>query len=73
MFGTLLSWIDPSEVDAAMTGESNRQTSFWSICRKMFTKEARRALAAAVNLLNIFGAALLKREKSKPSVSVIAH
>jgi hypothetical protein len=69
VFGSVLSSVDADQVHAVITSESNNTRSLWTICRRLFTKEALRALAAGVGLLNVVGSALLKRDKSETVAS----
>jgi hypothetical protein len=72
IFGGVLQFLDPDQVHAAIAAESKSGRSVWAVCRRLFTKEALR-VAVAVGLLNILGAALLRREtrETGPSKSPV--
>jgi uncharacterized protein YjgD (DUF1641 family) len=58
IFSNLLSSIDPGKLQAVVSNAGNDAPSLLAIGKQAASKDARRGLAAAVGLLNIFGEAL---------------
>ncbi len=58
MFGRLLTSIDPDKLSAVLSNVSKETPSLLSIGKQATSKDARRAMATAVGLLNVFGEAL---------------
>jgi uncharacterized protein YjgD (DUF1641 family) len=61
----LLGSIDPDQLNSAIEGEEKEVPSLWAIGKQATTKDARRGMATAVGLLNVFGAAL-NQQQAKP-------
>jgi uncharacterized protein YjgD (DUF1641 family) len=64
-FSSLLSSIDPDELHSVMADSEKEPPSLFSIGRQAMSKDARRGMAAAAGLLNVFGAALNARKPEK--------
>jgi uncharacterized protein YjgD (DUF1641 family) len=62
MFTNLLSSIDPDELHSVIAGVDSRTPSLLDIGKQAMSKDARRGIATAVGLLNVFGAALNKQQ-----------
>jgi uncharacterized protein YjgD (DUF1641 family) len=62
MVGNLLNGIDPDQLRSVLAGGANKPPSFWQIWKRATTEDARRGMATAVGLLNLFGAALRKQK-----------
>jgi uncharacterized protein YjgD (DUF1641 family) len=58
IFSNLLSSIDPDKFHAVISNASKDAPSLLVIGKQATSKDARRGMAAAVGLLNVFGAAL---------------
>ena len=58
IFGRLLTSIDPDKLSAVLSSVSKETPSLLSIGKQATSKDARRGIAAAVGLLNVFGEAL---------------
>jgi uncharacterized protein YjgD (DUF1641 family) len=58
IFGRLLTSIDPDKLSAALSNVSKQTPSLLSIGKQATSKDARRGMATAVGLLNVFGEAL---------------
>ena len=61
----LLGSIDPEQLNAAIAGSDKEVPSLWAIGKQATTKDARRGMATAVGLLNVFGAALNGQKGTK--------
>jgi len=57
-FGSLLSSIDPGKLHAVISNTGQEAPSLLAIGKQAASKDARRGMAAAVGLLNVFGEAL---------------
>jgi len=65
-FGDLLSSIDPGKLHAVLSSaEKGDPPSLLSIVRQANSRDARRGMAAAVGLLNVFGATLNARSAAE--------
>jgi uncharacterized protein YjgD (DUF1641 family) len=62
MLGNLLNGIDPDELHSVLSGGAKKPPSLWQILKRATTEDARRGMATAVSLLNLFGAALRKQK-----------
>jgi len=60
IMGSILNTLDPDELHAAMHPEE-KDASILTIARKLTSKESRKAALIGANLLNVFGAALMKQ------------
>jgi len=58
IFGRLLTSIDPDKLSAVLSSVSKETPSLLSIGKQATSKDARRGMATAVGLLNVFGEAL---------------
>jgi uncharacterized protein YjgD (DUF1641 family) len=58
IFSNLLSSIDPDKLHAVISNAGKDAPSLLAIGKQATSKEARRGMAAAVGLLNVFGEAL---------------
>ena len=58
IFRNLLSSIDPDKLHAVISNAGKDAPSLLAIGKQATSKDARRGMAAAVGLLNVFGAAL---------------
>lgn len=65
IFSSLLSVIDADALHAVLAGAGKEPPSLLAIGKKATSKDARRGMAAAVELLNVFGAALSKQQTEK--------
>jgi uncharacterized protein YjgD (DUF1641 family) len=65
IFSNLLSSIDPDKLSSVIAQASKEPPSLLAIGKQAASKEARRAMAVAMGLLNVFGAALEKPEAAK--------
>jgi uncharacterized protein YjgD (DUF1641 family) len=65
IFSNLLSSIDPDALHAALNGAGKEPPSLLALGKQATSKDARRGMAAAVGLLNVFGAALSKQQSDK--------
>jgi uncharacterized protein YjgD (DUF1641 family) len=66
--GTVLSNVDPDSLHTAIEGKPEdrnaKAPSLWAIGKQIRSEEARLGLAAAMNLLTVFGAAIKKQRKA---------
>jgi uncharacterized protein YjgD (DUF1641 family) len=62
MFTNLLKAIDTERMHLLLTGTESKPASLWALGREAMTEDARQAMATAVGLLNVFGAALRKQK-----------
>jgi hypothetical protein len=60
----LLKQIDADQLHSLLTESGTKPPSFWQIAKRARTEDARRGLATAVELLNIFGAAQKPTDKN---------
>lgn len=67
IFGNVLKSVDPDKLSAVFADTANRDASLLSIGKQAASKDARRAMATAVGLLNILGDALEKQQPSHKS------
>ena len=68
IFSNLLSSIDPDKLHAVVSGAGKNAPSLLAIGKQAASKDARRGMAAAIGLLNIFGEALnAQKAGSEPS------
>jgi uncharacterized protein YjgD (DUF1641 family) len=67
-FTNLLSSIDADKLHAVVADAENETPSLLSIGKQATSKDARRGLATAVGLLNVFGAALRTANEGKKKV-----
>jgi uncharacterized protein YjgD (DUF1641 family) len=65
IFSNLLNSIDADALHAVVAGAGKDTPSLLELGRQAASKDARRGLAAAVGLLNVFGAALSKQQIDK--------
>jgi len=65
IFSNLLSSIDPDKLSAVFAQAGKEPPSLLAIGKQATSKEARRSMAVAMGLLNVFGAALGKQEAAK--------
>jgi uncharacterized protein YjgD (DUF1641 family) len=65
IFSNLLNSIDADALHAVVAGAGKETPSLLALGRKAASKDARRGLATAVGLLNLFGAALNKQQIEK--------
>jgi uncharacterized protein YjgD (DUF1641 family) len=65
IFSNLLSSIDPDKLSAVLAQAGKEPPSLLAIGKQATSKEARRSMAVAMGLLNVFGAALGKQEAAK--------
>jgi uncharacterized protein YjgD (DUF1641 family) len=56
--GNLVKYINPDDLHGVLEEAARRPPSFFQIVRRMTSKDARRALGSVAAVLNIFGAAL---------------
>ena len=62
ILGNVLNTLDPDELHKAMqVGE--KEASLFRVVKGLMTKESRRAAVISVNLLNVFGKALIKLDE----------
>jgi uncharacterized protein YjgD (DUF1641 family) len=64
-FSNLLILIDPDALHAVVAEAGEETPSLLALGRQAASKDARRGLATAVGLLNVFGAALSKQQIEK--------
>jgi uncharacterized protein YjgD (DUF1641 family) len=64
-FSNLLILIDPDALHAVVAEAGKETPSLLALGRQAASKDARRGLATAVGLLNVFGAALSKQQTEK--------
>ena len=62
MFTNLLKAMDTERMHLLLTGTANKPPSLWELGKEAMSEDARRGMATAVGLLNVFGAALRKQE-----------
>jgi uncharacterized protein YjgD (DUF1641 family) len=67
IFGNVLKSVDPNKLSALLADTANQDASLLSIGKQAASKDARRAMATAVGLLNILGDALEKQNPSHKS------
>jgi uncharacterized protein YjgD (DUF1641 family) len=67
VFSNLLNSIDPDELHAVISNSGKETPSLMSIGKQATSKDARRGMAAAVELLALFGAALRTQQTQKHS------
>jgi uncharacterized protein YjgD (DUF1641 family) len=65
IFSNLLSSIDADALHAVVAGAGKVAPSFFALGKQAASKDARRGMATAVGLLNVFGAALSKQQTEK--------
>jgi uncharacterized protein YjgD (DUF1641 family) len=65
IFSNLLNSIDADALHAVVAGAGKETPSLLALGRQAASKDARRGLAAAVGLLNLFGAALNNQQIEK--------
>jgi uncharacterized protein YjgD (DUF1641 family) len=65
MFSNLLTLIDADALQALIADAGKETPSLLALGKQAASKDARRGLATAVGLLNVFGAALSKQETEK--------
>jgi uncharacterized protein YjgD (DUF1641 family) len=65
IFSKLLSSIDADALHAVVAGGGKETPSLLALGKQAASKDARRGLATAVGLLNLFGAALAKQQTEK--------
>jgi uncharacterized protein YjgD (DUF1641 family) len=65
IFSNLLNSIDADALPAVVTGAGKETPSLLALGKQAASKDARRGLATAVGLLNLFGAALNKQQIEK--------
>jgi uncharacterized protein YjgD (DUF1641 family) len=65
MFSNLLTLIDADALHAMITEAGKETPSLLALGKQAASKDARRGLATAVGLLNVFGAALSKQQSDK--------
>jgi uncharacterized protein YjgD (DUF1641 family) len=63
IFSNLLNSIDADALHAVVAGSGKETPSLLALGKQAASKDARRGLATAVGLLNLFGAALDKQQK----------
>jgi uncharacterized protein YjgD (DUF1641 family) len=64
IFSSVLSSIDADALHAVVAGAGKEAPSLLSLGKQATSKDARRGIAAAVGLLNVFGTALKQRSKT---------
>lgn len=67
VFSNLLSSIDADALHAVLAGAGKEAPSLLTLGKQAASKDARRGMAAAVGLLNVFGAALSEQQSDKHS------
>jgi uncharacterized protein YjgD (DUF1641 family) len=67
LFSNLLSSIDVDALHGVLAGADKEVPSLLALGKQAASKDARRGMAAAVGLLNAFGAALSKQQSNKHS------
>jgi hypothetical protein len=65
IFSNLLGSIDPDALHAVVAEAGKEAPSLLALGKQAASKNARRGLATAVGLLNVFGAALNKQQREK--------
>jgi uncharacterized protein YjgD (DUF1641 family) len=65
IFSNLLSSIDADALHGVLDGAGKEPPSLLALGKQAASKDARRGMAAAVGLLNVFGAALSKQQSDK--------
>jgi uncharacterized protein YjgD (DUF1641 family) len=65
IFSSVLSSIDADALHAVLAGAGKETPSLLTLGKQATSKDARRGMAAAVGLLNVFGAALSKEQSDK--------
>jgi uncharacterized protein YjgD (DUF1641 family) len=61
MAGNLMKDVNPDALHKVLDESSSEPPSLFQILKRMMSKDARRALGAAVSVLNVFGGALGKQ------------
>jgi uncharacterized protein YjgD (DUF1641 family) len=61
MFTNLLKTLDTERMHVLLAGSQSEPPSLFALGRQAMSKDARRGMATAVGLLNVFGAALRKQ------------
>ena len=64
MVGNILIGVDPDQLHALFSGARAKPPSIWQIWKRATTDDARRGIATAIGLLNLFGAALRRQKTS---------
>ncbi len=67
IFSNLLSSIDADALHAVIAGAGKETPSLLALGKQATSKDARRGMATAVGLLNVFGATLSKQQSDKHS------
>jgi hypothetical protein len=65
IFSNLLSSIDADALHGVLAAAGKEPPSLLALGKQAASKDARRGMAAAVGLLNVFGAALSKQKSDK--------
>jgi uncharacterized protein YjgD (DUF1641 family) len=65
IFSNLLSSIDPDKLHAVVSNAGSEAPSLLAIGKQAASKDARRGMAAAVGLLNVFGEALNAQQAAR--------
>jgi uncharacterized protein YjgD (DUF1641 family) len=65
IFSSVLSSIDADDLQSVLAGAAKEAPSLLALGKQATSKEARRGIAAAVGLLNVFGAALSEQRSEK--------
>jgi uncharacterized protein YjgD (DUF1641 family) len=65
IFSSVLSSIDADALHSALAGPGKETPSLLTLGKQATSKDARRGMAAAVGLLNVFGAALSNEQSDK--------
>ena len=65
IFSNLLSSIEPDKLHAVISNAGKDAPSLLAIGKQATSKEARRGMAAAVGLLNVFGEALIAQQAGR--------
>jgi uncharacterized protein YjgD (DUF1641 family) len=65
IFSSMLSSIDADALHSVLAGAGKEAPSLLALGKQAASKDARRGLATAVGLLNVFGAALNKQQTEK--------
>jgi uncharacterized protein YjgD (DUF1641 family) len=60
MFSNLLDSLDPDRMHALLTPSASKAPSLWALGKRALGENARLGMAAALGLLEVFGAALRK-------------
>ena len=65
IFSSVLSSIDADDLQSVLAGAAKEAPSLLALGKQATSKDARRGMAAAVGLLNVFGGALSKQRSEK--------